>query len=155
MKTNIRKMKELISKIGTYIIPSLIVFFAPVLGLAIAISVLVLLDTVLGIGSAYKQKQKITSRKLSQLISKMFLYLGVLYLIFPVDYYLLNEIFKMLIPSVTYFATKLVALSLATIEIKSCAENLKSGWKIDIFQTIKGLVDRAKEVKNDVDEITK
>jgi hypothetical protein len=142
-------MKKLIYSITTNIWSPLIAFFTPIAGLAAGIGLLVLLDTILGIWSAIKKGEKITSRKMSALISKSMLYLGVLYLIFPIDHYLLNELTKQFV-SVDYLVIKLVAITIASIELKSINENIFKITKIDFWVKFKELLKRAAEVKNEI-----
>lgn len=133
----------------TYFFPSLVAFFAPISGLALGIGILVFLDTILGVTAAVKNKQKITSRKASALVTKSLLYLTVLYLIFPIDYYLLNELTKQFV-SVDHLIVKLVAITIASIEFKSINENLYKITKIDFWVKFKEILKRAAEVKEDI-----
>ena len=62
----------------TYVITSLLVFFAPVSGILIAVGVAIALDTILGIAKAIMIKDKVTSRKLSNMYQSL-CYINLLY----------------------------------------------------------------------------
>ena len=49
--------------------------------------------------------------------------------------------------------TKILALVLVSIEVMSINENYKAVKGIDIWQGMKNLFSRAKEIKNDIDGI--
>ena len=129
-------------------------FFVPIQGIVIAIRVAILLYTILGIRKSVKKSgwKSFSSRKLSGIISKGALYLMVVYLTFPIDFYILNDIIQNLFMlNVNYLVTKLVALSVITIEIKSVDENLKE-MGIDVFKNLKQVFTRAKEAKKEWEE---
>ena len=67
-----------------------IAFVAPITGILITVIVCIFADTILGVWKAKKLKERITSRKLSQLISKMLLYEATIVLIFLIDKFILN-----------------------------------------------------------------
>ena len=82
-------------------------------------------------------------------MTKSLLYLGVLYFIFPIDYYLLNEITKQFV-SVDFLVVKLVAITIASIEIKSINENIYSITKIDWWKRFREILKRTPEIKDDI-----
>jgi hypothetical protein len=110
------------------------------------------LDTIFGIAKAIKLNQKITSRKLSNIISKFVLYQAAVLLIFTIDTFLLGEFFRIWF-SVPYFFTKVVTIILIFIESVSIKENFEEAFKVDVWSIFKKLLTRAKEVKKDIDEI--
>jgi hypothetical protein len=129
-------------------------FFVPIQGIVIAIILAIILDTILGVRKSVKKSgwKSFSSRKLSGIISKGALYLMVVYLTFPIDFYILNDIIQnIFMLNVNYLVTKLVALSVITIEIKSVDENLKE-MGIDVFKNLKELFTRAKEAKKEWEE---
>ena len=67
----------LTTKLQTYAIQLMAIvssFFLPISGILILIGVSVILDTITGVWKSYKLKTKVTSRKLSAVISKILLY---------------------------------------------------------------------------------
>jgi hypothetical protein len=147
-------MKTLLNKIFINIIPSLVIFFAPISGLAIGIGMLIIFDTILGLAAAVANKVQITSRKLSDVISKSLLYLLSLYFIFPIDYYLLNDLVKSIF-NIEYFVVKMVAVTISIIEIKSINENIYKIIKIDLWKKFKEILTRTAEMKDEVEELIK
>lgn len=145
-------MKKQLGTIINNFLPALLTFFAPISGLAIGIGLLIFLDTILGITAAYKNGEAITSRKASNVVTKSLLYLGLLYLIFPVDYLLLNELTKKFV-EVDHLVVKLVAVTIVSIEIKSINENVYRITKVDMWVKFKELLKRSSEIKKDVGDV--
>ena len=129
-------------------------FFLPISGILIMIGVLISIDTITGIWKANKLGDKITSRKLSSIISKLALYEITVIMFFLIDKFILNEIILTFF-SVQFMLTKVVALVLASIEVMSINENYKIVKGIDLWQSMKLLFARAKEVKEDLNKIKK
>jgi hypothetical protein len=127
-------------------------FFLPISGILIMIGVLIVIDTITGIWKANKVGDKITSRKLSSIISKLALYEITVIMFFLIDQFILNEIILTFF-SVPFMLTKVVALVLASIEVMSINENYKIVKGIDLWQSIKLLFARAKEVKEDLNKL--
>jgi len=127
-------------------------FLAPIQGIMITVGICILADTIMGVWKAKKLKEKITSRRLSSIISKMFLYQATVVLIFAVDKFILNDIIQQFF-TVPLMATKLVALTLISIELFSIDENFKAVKKKGFWDYFKELSARAKEVKNETDKL--
>ena len=129
-------------------------FFLPISGILIMIGVLIVIDTVTGIKKANKLKEKITSRKLSAIISKLALYEMTVIMFFLIDRFILNDIVLTFF-SVVFMLTKIVALVLASVEVISINENIKviSTKNLDLWQSAKALFARAKEVKDDLNKL--
>lgn len=137
-----------------YLLSGLILFFAPIQGLLIAVAFGILLDTFTGIFKSVKMNGwcSIRSRRLSHIISKMLLYQTTILLLYVIDKFLLNEFVKLHF-TIDFMFTKLVAILLIFIELVSIKENVEEALKIDIWKMLKNLLNRAKEVKDDIDEI--
>jgi hypothetical protein len=127
-------------------------FFLPISGILIMIGVLIAIDTFTGIWKAKKLKEKITSRKLSSIISKLALYEITVIMFFLIDAFILNDIILTFF-SVPFMLTKVTALVLASIEVMSINENYKVVKGIDLWQSMKLLFSRAKEIKKDINKI--
>lgn len=127
-------------------------FFMPISGILILIGLSVILDTITGVWKARKLKTPVTSRKLSAIISKILLYEVTVMLFYLIDYFILNDIVLTFF-SVELMTTKILALVLVSIEVISMNENVKSVKQIDIWQSLKNLFARAKEVTQDFKEI--
>jgi len=129
-------------------------FFLPISGILIMIGVLICIDTFTGIKKAHKLKEKITSRKLSAIISKLLLYEVTVIMFFLIDQFILNDIILTFF-SVPLMLTKVVALVLASVEVISINENIKviSTRNLDLWQSAKALFARAKDIKEDLNKL--
>jgi hypothetical protein len=125
-------------------------FFLPVSGLFILVGFCIGLDTITGIWKAYKLKEKISSRKLSGIISKMMLYEVTIILFFLIDKFILNAIMLKFF-SVPLMLTKIVALILISIELMSINENVIAVKGLNLWEAMRALFARAKIIKTDID----
>lgn len=137
-----------------YIFASVLLLFAPIYGLLIAVAAAITLDTLTGIFKSIKLNgfKSIRSRKLSNVVSKMLLYEICVLFLFLMDKYLLNE-FVVKSFGIEFMFTKICAIVLIFIELVSIKENVEDSFGIEIWSMIKKLLSRAKEFKSDIDEI--
>ena len=145
----------LLSSIQKYIIQLLAVvsaFFLPITGILFLIAFAILVDTITGIWKAKKLKIKITSRGLSAIVSKLFLYEMAVILTYLIDKFILNDILLQFF-SVPLMLTKILSLVLCSIEAISISENYKAVKGIDIWSAFKNLLQRSKEIKKDIDGV--
>ena len=129
-------------------------FFMPISGILFLVGFLILIDTITGIWKAKKLKQTITSRKLSAIVSKLALYECAVIMLFCIDFWILDAIVLKFF-SVPLMVTKITALTLCSIELISISENYKVIYGINIWQSLKNLLKRGAELKDDVDKIKK
>jgi hypothetical protein len=134
----------------TYFFTSLLLFFAPIQGLLISVGTAIALDTIFGISKAIRLKEKITSRKLSNIVSKFVLYQAAVLLIFTIDVFLLGEFFKLWF-SIPYFFTKVVTIILIFIEAVSIKENFEEAFNVDVLKMLKKFLKRSVDIKQDID----
>jgi hypothetical protein len=127
-------------------------FLMPISGLLFLVGFVIVLDTITGVWKSVKNKVKITSRGLSAIISKMLLYEVTVILFYMIDKFILNNIILQFF-SVDLLLTKVLALILVSIEVMSINENYKAVKGLDLWQAMKNLFSRAKEIKKDLDEI--
>ena len=74
-------------------------------------------------------------------------------LLFVIDKFILNEfIFKWL--SIDFMFTKICAILLIFIELVSIKENIEAAYNIKIWDLLKKAFLRAKEVKDNINDIT-
>lgn len=138
-----------------YFLTSLILFYTPILGLLIGVGVAIALDTVTGVFKSIKLNgtSSIRSRILSNIISKMALYELCILSLFAIDYYVLSE-FIIRSFGINFMFTKICAIMLIFVELVSIKENIEKTFNVDIWKLLKSSFNRAKEIKNDVNEIT-
>ena len=145
----------LLSSIQKYIIQLFAVvsaFFLPISGILFLIGFAILVDTITGIWKAKKLGIPITSRGLSAIVSKLFLYEVAVIGFYLIDYYILNDIILTFF-SVPLMLTKILSLVLCSIEVISISENYKAVKGIDIWSAFKNLLQRSKEIKQDIDGV--
>ena len=129
-------------------------FFLPISGIIFLVGFLILIDTITGVWKAKKLKQPITSRKLSAIISKLALYEVAVIMLYLIDYWILDAIVLKFF-SVPLMVTKITALTLCSIELISISENYKIIYGLNIWDSLKNLLKRGAELKDDVDKIKK
>ena len=127
-------------------------FLMPISGLLFLVGFVIVLDTITGVWKSIKQKVPITSRGLSAIISKMLLYEVTVIMFFMIDQFILNKIILQFF-SVELLLTKVLSLILVSIEVMSINENYKAVKGLDLWQAMKNLFARAKDIKKEVDEI--
>lgn len=133
-----------------YFLTTLLLFFAPIQGLLISVGTAIALDTIFGISKSIKLGDKITSRKLSNIVSKFVLYEAAVVLIFTIDTLLLGEFLKIWF-SIPFLFTKIVTIILIFIEAVSIKENFEEAFNVDVFKMLKKFLQRSKEIKDDID----
>lgn len=127
-------------------------FLMPISGLLFLVGFVIVLDTITGVWKSIKNKVPITSRGLSAIISKMLLYEITVIMFFMIDQFILNKIIMQFF-SVELMLTKVLSLILVSIEVMSINENYKAVKGLDLWQAMKNLFARAKDIKKEVDEI--
>jgi hypothetical protein len=138
-----------------YFLASLVLLFVPIYGLLAAVGSAIILDTFTGVYKSIKLYglKSIRSRILSNVISKMALYEICILLLFVIDKYVLNEFIKQAF-GFDFMFTKICAILLIFVELVSIKENIEATFKIDLWKLLKKTFNRAKEIKNNVNEIT-
>ena len=134
------------------LVATICTFLMPISGLLFLVGFVIVLDTITGVWKSVKNKVKITSRGLSAIISKMLLYEITVILFYMIDHFILNNIILQFF-SVPLLLTKVLALILVSIEVMSINENYKAVKGLDLWQAMKNLFARAKDIKKEVDEI--
>lgn len=139
-----QSMAQLLAVIGA--------FFLPISGILFLIGFSIAVDTITGVWKSKKLGIPITSRKLSAIVSKLFLYEVAVIGFYLIDYWILNDIILVFF-SIPLMLTKILSLVLVSIECISINENIKAVKGVDIWQGLKNLFARAKEIKQDLNEI--
>lgn len=139
-----------------YILTATCLFFAPITGLMVAVGASIVLDTFFGIYRSVKVKgwRFITSRRLSEIISKMLLYQMCIICLYIIDFFILTEFFQYWF-SISFLATKLCAILLIFIESVSIKENFEKATGHDVWKLIKKALNRANEVKDSITDYRK
>ena len=152
MKLQLSILLSSIQKSSLQLLAVVSAFFLPITGILFLIGFSILVDTITGIWKAKKLKIKITSRGLSAIISKLMLYEVAVILFYLIDRFILNDIILVFF-SIPLMLTKILALVLVSIEVMSISENYKAVKGIDLWQAMKLLFARARDIKQDIDTI--
>jgi hypothetical protein len=148
----LNELQILITKIKistSGIIGVIIAFLTPIIPLILIVGFAIALDTLFGVLRAKKLKETVTSRKLSQVVSKMVLYQSAIIGFFVIEKFILED-FIIMFTSIHLVLTKLVATTLLFIEGKSINENYFIISGVSILDKFKEMLSRTKEIKNDI-----
>ena len=152
MKLQLSILLSSIQKSSLQLLAVVSTFFLPITGILFLIGFAIVVDTVTGIWKSKKLNIPITSRKLSAIISKLMLYEVAVILFYLIDRFILNDIILVFF-SIPLMLTKILALVLVSIETLSISENIKAVKGIDLWQSMKLLFARARDIKQDIDTI--
>jgi hypothetical protein len=145
-------MKKIIVANFTTLLKSLFLFFAPIKGIIILVALSTIIDTCFGIWKAKKLKEKVNSKTFRfGFVPKLMSYVGAIMLVYASDFFIINYLTKEVI-SVDYLATKLIALMLISIEVKSMDESFQKVKGYSFISKIVKLIIQAKDVKKKLAE---
>lgn len=128
-------------------------FLTPITPLIIVVIFSIVADTIMGLFRTKKLKgwKGVTSNKLSNIISKIFMYCGALILFFCIEKFVIGDIIGQF-TTIPLLMTKLVAATLISIEIKSIDESYQLIYKKSLIDAFKKLVTRGKSLKSEIEE---
>ena len=152
MKLQLSILLSSIQKSSLQLLAVVSTFFLPITGILFLIGFAIVIDTITGIWKSKKLNIPITSRRLSAIISKLMLYEIAVILFYLIDRFILNDIILTFF-SVPLMLTKILSLVLVSIEVISISENYKAVKGIDLWQAMKLLFARARDIKQDIDTI--
>jgi sensor histidine kinase YesM len=136
-------MKIYLSTIAT----TLVLFFAPIKGIILMVSLATILDTGFGIWKAKKLGEEITSKIFRHgLVPKLLSYVAAVMLIYASDVFIINAL-TMSVISVEFISTKIIALVLLSIEVKSMDESFVKVKGYSFIDKIKAIINKIKDVK--------
>jgi Zn-dependent protease with chaperone function len=129
------------------ILTALLIFFAPIKGIILMVALATILDTGFGLWKAYKIDEKITSKIFRYgLVPKLVSYIGVVMLVYASDVFIINAL-TMTVVSVDFMATKVIALVLLSIEVKSMDESFVAVKGYSFIDKIKSVILKMKNVR--------
>ena len=136
-------MKIYFSTIAT----TLVLFFAPIKGIILMVALATILDTGFGLWKAKKLGEEITSKIFRHgLVPKLLSYVAAVMLIYASDVFIINAL-TMSVISVEFISTKLIALVLLSIEVKSMDESFVKVKGYSFIDKIKAIIGKLKDVK--------
>lgn len=145
-------MIKIIASNLTTLLKVLLVFFAPIKGIIILVALSTILDTAFGVWKASKLKENVNSKTFRHgFVPKLMSYVGAIMLVYASDFFIINYLTKEVI-SVDYLATKVIALMLISIEVKSMDESFQKVKGYSFIGKIVKLIIQAKDVKKKLAE---
>ena len=129
-------------------------FLTPIKPLILIVGVAIALDTFYGVRRAKKTGEKVTSRKLSKIISKMVLYQSAVVLFFCVEKFILGDIIG-LFTNIPLILTKIVTTVLLYIEATSISESYEIMYGVSLWKKFKELIKRTGDTKQQLQDILK
>lgn len=128
-------------------------FFAPVAGTLLAVGAAIFLDVVVAYWRTRVKKESWTSRKMGKgLIGKFLSYQTAVILFFFMDKFILND-FVFMFANIPFLMTKVIALVIIFIELKSIDESWKIVKGVGLFEGITKLIKFSKKIKNQIEDI--
>jgi hypothetical protein len=130
------------------VLAAFVLFFAPISGIILIVALSTIVDSGFGMWRARCKGESVTSKLFRHgFIPKLLSYIGAVMLVYASDVFIINALTQLVI-SVDFLATKLIALILISIEVKSMDES---------FEDIKGysFIDKARKVLNKFKDIKK
>ena len=136
-------MKIYFSTIAT----TLVLFFAPIKGIILMVALATILDTCFGLWKAKKIGEEITSKIFRHgLVPKLLSYVAAVMLIYASDVFIINALTLSVI-SVEFISTKIIALVLLSIEVKSMDESFVKVKGYSFIDKIKAIISKLKDIK--------
>jgi hypothetical protein len=132
-----------------------IIFFTPIMPMIFLVGLSTIVDTCFGVWKARKLGERFSSKLCRKgLVPKVTSYTIMVFTLFCVDTYIVNEFTKLFI-SIDFVTTKLMAFSLIFIEVKSMDESFEAvkGYSFfnKILENIRSIKKVKKDLENDVD----
>lgn len=101
---------------------------APIKMVMVAVGFLIMSDLITGIMAAKKRGEPISSARMRDVVTKMFVYQLAVVSAFFLGYYLLDG---------TIIIAKVTGAAIALVEMKSVAENVKTVTGVDLMEILK------------------
>ena len=114
--------------------------FTPVVPMLLTIGVLIIIDFLVGIYRAFKMGEQITSRKMGNTISKMFLYQLTIISLFLFETYILMNILPV---------TKIGAVLISITELKSIDESVEKMTGVGVWKKLVKIIKRGESETKD------
>jgi len=139
-------MKLYLSSIAT----ALILFFAPIKGIILMVALATIIDTCFGVWKAKKLGEPITSKMFRNgLVPKLLSYIAVVMLVFSSDVFIINGL-TLSVVSVEFISTKVIALVLLSVEVKSMDESFIKVNGYSFIDRAKSIIVKIKNIKGEL-----
>lgn len=144
-----------INIIYSYIVPCLLTivsFLLPIKGFLLAVGLMVLLDTIVGVYTTIKLngRKSFQSTKLFNFVVKSFFYGSTICIMYVIDYFLIGVggIF-----GISLISSKIASIIFIYIELKSIDESSQKLSNPPFYVMIKNLFTKLKSLKKDLNQI--
>ena len=129
---------------------ALILFFSPINGIMLLVAISTIIDSGFGIWRACNEGKTITSKTFRNgFVPKLLSYIAVVMLVYCSDVFIINALTKLVI-SVDFVSTKIIALVLLSIEVKSMDESFTAVKKYSFLQKARVAIDKFKNIKKEL-----
>jgi len=129
---------------------SLVLFFAPIKGIILMVALSTIIDTCFGIWKAKNLGEPITSKMFRNgLVPKLLSYIAVVMLVYASDVFIINGL-TLSVVSVEFISTKVIALVLLSVEVKSMDESWIKVKGYSFIDKIKAIILKLKDVKKEL-----
>lgn len=149
-------MKQFLHQVGEALMPCLIAimaFLAPIAGVLFAVGFFISADMIMARYRCYVKKVKWTSRKArAGLLPKIVSYNTVVISFFLLDKFVMND-FIHLFTEIPFALTKLLAMVLIWIELKSIDESFEAVKGKSMFWYLADMIKVAKKVHGKISDI--
>lgn len=132
----------------------ILAFLAPITPLLLTVGVFIVADTLMGIWKSYKLNIAINSKKFRPIFKKIIDYTAAVLLVYLLNQFIIGD-FVLIFTQIPNFLTKVVATLVVSTEIFSINENYKEVYGKDLWDRVKDLIKKGKNIKDEYDEITK
>lgn len=144
-------MKTTLTAVYQSLLLPIIIFFAPIMPMIFLVGLSTIIDTGFGIWKAKKLGERFSSKKCRRgLVPKVTSYTIMIFTLFCVDIYIVNEFTKLFI-NIEFVTTKLMAFSLIFIEVKSMDECFEAVKGYSFFNKIIANIRSAKKIKDKIE----
>jgi peptidoglycan biosynthesis protein MviN/MurJ (putative lipid II flippase) len=134
------------------IFKALLIFLSPIKYIVLLVALSTIIDTFFGVWRAYNTNVEIKSKKLRHgFVPKLITYCFAVIITYCTDYYILNDLTQTVV-AVDHLSTKLLALVLISIEVKSMDESFTKVKGYSFITKITNLVRKVKDVKKELQE---
>jgi len=156
METGVKKMKQDLTTYVLIFLKTLLVLIAtiltPIKGFLLVTGMAVFLDTIFAIYTTIKLNgwASYQSTKLFNIVVKSFFYLGSIVLTYFIDTHIVGN---NLIMGIELFLSKIITIFWLYIEVKSIDETSQKHGNKPFYVILKNALDKAKDLKKDINEI--
>lgn len=132
------------------VLTALVLFFAPVKGIILIVALATIIDTCFGVWKSINFKEPVTSKIFRNgLVPKLLSYIAVVMLVYASDVIIINAL-TISVVSVKFISTKIIALILLSIEVKSMDESFVKVKGYSFIDKSRLIINKLKDIKKEL-----